>query len=229
MRANNLLVGAFLFSVFCNSVGMAASQEVQDESEVDILDYHDSSNENFTASMVRSPEYTTVSEIPKVAYDRAMAYWNAHGSEIRNKNYLTIIDFKSSANSRRMYIVNLKNKVVEKVLVAHGRDSDLNHDGYATQFSNVPGSRKSSLGFYLTAETYYGSHGLSLRLDGRSSTNSNARRRAIVMHGAWYVDPNLPVLGRSFGCPAVEVGLISRLVSQLKGGSLIYAWAGQGQ
>jgi hypothetical protein len=80
----------------------------------------------------------------------------------------------------------------------------------------------SSLGFYLTAETYNGEHGYSLRLDGLSSTNSNARERAIVIHAADYVAPGEKI-GRSWGCPAVEPRYHQQIIDELKEGALIYA------
>jgi hypothetical protein len=111
---------------------------------------------------------------------------------------------------------------VEPYLTAHGRNSDTDFDGYATKFSNTSGSKMSSVGFYLTAETYYGDNGYSLRLDGLSSTNSNARSRAIVIHGASYVREAV-LIGRSYGCPALEVRYAADVINTIKGGALIYA------
>ena len=111
---------------------------------------------------------------------------------------------------------------VDKYLVAHGKNSDPDYDGFATIFSNTPGSEASSVGFYLTAETYEGNHGYSLKLDGLSSTNSNARSRSIVMHPADYVAPGSKI-GRSWGCPAVEPRYSVQIIDQIKGGTLIYA------
>ena len=108
---------------------------------------------------------------------------------------------------------------VERFLVAHGQGSDPSRTGYATRFSNENETHATSLGFFRTAETYDGKHGYSLRLDGLSATNSNARERAIVIHGADYVAS----LGRSWGCPAVEMSVRTRLIDMLKGGSVILA------
>jgi hypothetical protein len=107
--------------------------------------------------------------------------------------------------------------------VAHGSGSDKANDGYAEKFSNVSGSNASSLGFYMTAETYNGKHGLSLRLDGLSSTNSNVRARAVVIHGASYVSDSDIKAGRSWGCPAVSMASKDKVIKMLKGGSIIYA------
>jgi hypothetical protein len=81
----------------------------------------------------------------------------------------------------------------------------------------------SSLGYYITGSTYVGSHGTSLKLDGMSSTNSNARGRAIVVHGASYVSESSVIQGRSWGCPAVANSLKTKVINMLKNGSLIYA------
>jgi hypothetical protein len=112
---------------------------------------------------------------------------------------------------------------VKSIHVAHGKGSDSNNDGYATNFSNKVNSEASSLGFYLTAETYHGNHGLSLRLDGLSSTNSKARERSVVLHGADYVREAEVKAGRSWGCPAVSMALRGDVIELLKGGSLIFA------
>lgn len=79
----------------------------------------------------------------------------------------------------------------------------------------------TSLGFFITAETYYGSNGFSLRMDGKSTTNSNARSRAIVIHGADYV--NQSSVGRSWGCPALEMRFYQEVIEKVKGGALVYA------
>jgi hypothetical protein len=108
--------------------------------------------------------------------------------------------------------------------VAHGSGSDTNHDGVATAFSNTSGSHMSSLGFMLTAETYNGKHGESLRMDGLESRNSNVRARAIVVHSASYVDPDLSKMGRSQGCPAVSLANIKDFMAKTKNGSLYYIY-----
>ena len=134
-----------------------------------------------------------------------------------------VIDFKQHSSKERFYIIDMESGRVETYLTSHGKNSDPDHDGYATKFSNVPDSLTSSLGFYLTAETYYGSNGYSLRLDGLSSTNSNARARAIVIHGADYVQADGKKIGRSYGCPALEQRYHQAVINQMKGGTLLFA------
>ena len=144
-----------------------------------------------------------------------------------NQNYVAVIDYTLPAWKKRLFIINMKTGSVEAHAVAHGKGSDLNHTGWAKHFSNSGGSDASSIGFYKTGEIYFGKHGRSLRLDGLSSTNNNARDRAVVIHGARYVsDSN--ATGRSWGCPAVSPANIGHVIDVLKGGALIYAYGGQG-
>lgn len=161
--------------------------------------------------------------VPDALLRQALSYFQQYKSSFPNQNYISVIDFSQRSSSRRLYVINMKTGAVERHAVAAGKGSDPDGDGYATKFSNSGGSNMSSLGIYRTAETYYGDHGLSLRLDGLSSTNSNARDRAIVMHPATYVSDSNPSAGRSWGCPAIDPAVSSRLIGWLKNGSMIYA------
>lgn len=137
----------------------------------------------------------------------------------RNKEILTVVDFTKSSKEKRMWIIDLKNnKVLLNTYVAHGRGSG---DDMATTFSNVAESYQSSLGFYVTNETYQGKHGLSLKLDGfDKGVNHLARARAIVVHGADYVSERFISqhgrLGRSHGCPAVPEELNKTVIELIK-------------
>lgn len=146
--------------------------------------------------------------------------------KLESTTYAFLIDFDQHSKNKRGYLLNLKNGSVKSYHVAHGRGSDKNHNGYATSFSNVDGSHKSSLGLYITAETYGGKHGLSLKLDGQEGVNDNARSRYIVMHGASYMSQSHikqhGKAGRSHGCPAVDNSVRTDLINKLKGGSLYY-------
>lgn len=160
--------------------------------------------------------------VPAALLLKTLAYYDANLSKIKNKDYIVVIDFKQHNSKKRFYLINMQSGDVERYLTAHGKNSDPDYDGYATKFSNTSGSNMSSVGFYLTAETYYGDNGYSLRLDGLSSTNSKARSRAIVIHGASYVR-EASLIGRSYGCPALEVRYAADVINTIKGGSLIYA------
>ena len=163
--------------------------------------------------------------VPAKLLSEAVAFYDANLDKIENKRVMGVIDYKQHNSKERFYIIDMESGRVETYLTAHGKNSDPDFDGYATKFSNVPDSNTTSLGFFLTAETYYGKNGYSLRLDGLSSTNSNARDRAIVIHGADYVSPG-PKIGRSYGCPAVEMRYHKELIDQIKDGSLLYAGLG---
>lgn len=159
------------------------------------------------------------------ALAEAVVYFENNKSRFKNQKYISLIDFGKRSTQARFFIVNLSSGDVMAIHTAHGKGSDSNHDGYAEKFSNKSGSNASSLGYYRAAETYYGKHGLSLKLDGLSSTNSNARSRAVVIHGASYVRESSVIQGRSWGCPAVANNLRDKVIGMLKGGSLIYAFA----
>ncbi|MBY0414413.1 MAG: murein L,D-transpeptidase catalytic domain family protein [Bdellovibrionales bacterium] len=163
--------------------------------------------------------------IPQNLLEEALKFYEENAAKIKNKRLLGIIDFKAHNSKERFFILDMESGRVESYLTAHGKNSDPDFDGYATKFSNTPDSNMSSLGFYLTAETYYGKNGYSLRLDGLSATNSNARARAIVIHGADYVTPG-PKIGRSYGCPALEMRYHQDLIDRLKDGALLFAGLG---
>jgi hypothetical protein len=88
---------------------------------------------------------------------------------------------------------------------------------------------QSSLGFYITDETYDGSNGYSLKLLGMDETyNDAAFERAIVMHGADYVSENFikkeKRLGRSWGCPAVPKELAEPIINTIKGKNCLFIY-----
>lgn len=178
-----------------------------------------------TAAFALNADYSHLDPdkiVPQKILSTAVAYYDAHLDQIPNQRQIGVIDFKQHNSKERFYIIDMESGRVETYLTAHGKNSDPDFDGYATKFSNTPDSLMSSLGFYLTGETYNGVNGYSLRLDGLSSTNSKARERAIVIHGADYVKPG-PKTGRSFGCPALEMRYHADLINRLKEGALLYA------
>jgi len=154
-------------------------------------------------------------------------FFNLKASHNIRKNILTIIDLSISSRFKRMWIIDMNEmKVLHTSLVAHGRNSG---DEFATQFSNSPSSYQSSLGFYLTGNTYVGAHGLSLYLDGvEPGINDNARSRAIVMHGADYVSDDFVQrygrLGRSFGCPSIPVEGHEEIIKMLSDRTCLYIY-----
>jgi hypothetical protein len=155
---------------------------------------------------------------------KTMAFYDSNKSRFTNNRHAAIIDFRKSSKLKRFFIINLNTGAVWALHTAHGKGSDSNHDGYAEKFSNKSGSNASSVGPYKAAETYSGKHGYSLRLDGLSTTNSNARSRAVVIHGANYVQDRSVIQGRSWGCPAISMQNRTRVIDLLKGGTLLYAF-----
>ena len=141
---------------------------------------------------------------------------------------LAVIDYSRPSTDKRLWVFDLANeRLLFNEYVSHGQGSG---EKYATRFSNVEGSFATSLGLYRTAETYYGSNGYSMRMDGLDpGFNDNARMRAIVMHGAWYANPDLIQrqgrLGRSQGCPALREGIARQVIDTLKGEQLVFSYA----
>lgn len=143
------------------------------------------------------------------------------------KEILTIIDYSKPSTERRLWVIDLRaKKVLYNTWVTHGKNSG---GISATSFSNQPGSLKSSLGVFLTESTYIGNVGYAVRLRGlESGINDNAHRRAVVVHGAWYADPEIVrkygQLGRSFGCPAVSDKIAKPLINTIKNNTVVFAY-----
>jgi hypothetical protein len=141
--------------------------------------------------------------------------------------HLAVIDYSLPSTQPRLWVFDVtQGRLLYQELVAHGRNTG---ERVAERFSNVEGSKMSSLGLFQTAETYYGSNGYSLRLRGLDAGfNDNALARAIVMHGAPYVSQaiaeRLGRLGRSWGCPAVRQEVARGVIDTLKGGALLFAY-----
>ena len=130
--------------------------------------------------------------------------------ELNNEDLIAIADFSQSSSKKRLYIIDTRNyRIVYNTYVAHG-------------------SLQSSLGFYKTKGTYFGKHGLSLKLDGlEQGFNDKAEERAIVMHGAEYIGSNraeAAYMGRSFGCPAVPQAQSAEIINILKNGSCLFIY-----
>jgi hypothetical protein len=158
-------------------------------------------------------------------YEKAILFYDTNLSRIPRKDSLVVIDFSKHSSQKRFFIMDMKNKgPVKSYVTAHGENSDTNNDGIATSFSNVNGSFQSSLGYYVTAETYISTkNGESLRLDGLSSTNSNVRSRAVVVHKAAYVENGRPKQGLSQGCPALPFADTATVIARIKNGTVMYA------
>lgn len=146
---------------------------------------------------------------------------------LHNKNVVTIVDLSKTSDQKRLYVLDVtEGKVLFNTLVAHGKNSGLE---YATKFSNADKSHQTSLGFYITMDTYSGENGYSLRLQGcEKGFNDRAYSRAIVMHGSDYVSEqfiqNTGHLGRSYGCPSVPLKYHKAIIDLIKGGSCLFIY-----
>ncbi len=140
---------------------------------------------------------------------------------------LAVIDYSRPSLERRLWVFDLElGRLLYNEHVAHGRGSGEN---IADAFSNREGSHQSSLGLFATADTYIGGNGYSLRMDGlEPGINDNARTRAIVIHGAPYVEPLQAArqgrLGRSLGCPALRPAVAREVIDTIKQGQLLFAY-----
>lgn len=158
---------------------------------------------------------------------RARAAFDRHRSRLAHTGLVGIADFSKASGAPRFFLLDTSTGRVTKHLVAHGRGSDPGHTGFLQRFSNRVGSEASSDGAYLVGDYYHGKYGRSLRLAGLDPTNSNAETRAIVIHHAWYAEPDQVSahgrLGRSQGCFAFGRDSYQEVLARLGPGHLLYA------
>jgi hypothetical protein len=160
--------------------------------------------------------------------DEALAALDRHAHRLVQRDRIGLVDFTVHSREPRFHLIDVAGGRIERTwLVAHGSGSDPAATGMLQRFSNEPGSNASSRGAYLTANTYYGKYGRSQRVIGLDTDNDHALDRAIVIHGAPYVDPELidaqGRIGRSQGCFAVELSEIAEVMGRLGEGRMIYA------
>jgi hypothetical protein len=158
-------------------------------------------------------------------FAKAKAALDTH--KIYARDSMAVVDFSRPSNEPRFYVVDLQNGTVESHLVCHGRGSDPDHSGFVERFSNDFGSYATSNGAYATADYYDGKYGLSMKVRGLDWSNYNAEPRAIVIHNAWYAEPDMiPLhgkLGRSEGCFAMSRKSQYEVMRRIAGGRMIYA------
>jgi hypothetical protein len=147
--------------------------------------------------------------------------------DLRMPRTLTVIDYSLPSVEERLWVFDVATgRLLFKELVAHGRNTGEN---MATEFSDRLNSRQTSIGLFVTNDTYVGTNGYSLRLDGlEPGFNGHARERAIVMHGAPYVDASLAKsqgrIGRSWGCPALREAVARDVIDTIRGGGVIFSY-----
>ncbi|WP_025385811.1 murein L,D-transpeptidase catalytic domain family protein [Legionella oakridgensis] len=155
------------------------------------------------------------------------AYQKAKEKGKVKKPVLTVIDYSLPSSKQRMWVFDVnREKLLYNTHVAHGKNSGLDIPHH---FSNTPSSKATSLGTYVTRDTYFGSKGYSLNLQGlEKGFNDNAYSRRVVIHGAWYVEPSFIKragrAGRSWGCPSIAQTLAKPVINTIKGGSIVFAY-----
>ena len=155
------------------------------------------------------------------------AYKKASAKGSVKKQVLTVIDYSLPSSKQRMWIFDVrKERLLYNTYVAHGQNSGMTIPNH---FSNKPSSKATSLGTYVTRGTYMGSKGYSLNLQGlEKGFNDNAFSRRVVIHGAWYVEPDFIKkagrAGRSWGCPSIAKTLAKPVINTIKGGSIVFAY-----
>ncbi len=163
----------------------------------------------------------------KVLKIALIAYQKAADRGAVKKPVLTVIDYSMPSNKQRMWVFDLgKERLLYNTYVAHGKNSGMDVPHH---FSNKLSSKETSLGTYVTRDTYIGSKGYSLNLQGlERGFNDNAYDRRVVVHGAWYVEPDFIKksgrAGRSWGCPSIAQTLAKPVINTIKGGSVIFAY-----
>jgi hypothetical protein len=158
---------------------------------------------------------------------QALAALNRLGSAIPFHDRIAVADFNAPSSQPRLHLIDLPSGATTALLVAHGSGSDPEHSGWLQRFSNEPGSYASCEGAFLASDYYVGKHGRSQRLIGLDPTNDNALSRAIVIHSAWYANPDMlethGQLGRSEGCFAVGDKDLPQLFERLGPGRMLYS------
>lgn len=216
-----------LFLLFTLSPILSANISPRNFSNSKVIMPHISEAELLSSMILEKMEDTPAPQ-QEVIQMAVSGYLNlVEEGKIDKGSPLSVIDFSLPSSKERLWIFDLEEgKLLYHSLVSHGRNSG---DLMAKKFSNINSSFMSSLGFYVTGETYQGKHGYSLRLDGvEKGFNDLARERAIVIHGADYANKdfvkNTGRLGRSLGCPALPMDVYKEVINTIKEGSCLFIY-----
>lgn len=221
MKKLTVCLSVYLIIAFSYKVVMAG-EPVSSGKEMKVADHVHAAYENIDFSNTEVLSYDAFAS----AYKGYLNLKDA-GKLSADRQVLTVCDFNLPSTAKRMWIIDLAaGKVLFNTYVAHGQGSG---DDYAVAFSNRGNSHQSSLGFYVTGDTYNGEHGLSLRLSGvDQGFNDAAMERGIVVHGADYVSDKFIAgnvrLGRSWGCPAVPDQLKVPIIKAIQGGTCLFIY-----
>lgn len=218
MKKVLLCAGLYLMCSFTGKVVTAGEHVSGEEMRV----------EAYISGIYQQIDFSGVDRLPYEVFDKAYrGYLNLKSSGLLKGDVLTVCDLELASTENRMWVIDMgKKKVLYNTYVAHGQGSG---DDYATSFSNKPNTHKSSLGFYVTGDTYNGEHGTSLRLNGMDTGyNDAAFERGIVVHGSGYVNDRIidakKRLGRSWGCPAVSTKLSQPIIKTIKEGTCLFIY-----
>lgn len=220
------VIALLFFSFVFTTIGGNTTPRNFTESETS-LDSSEKTSIEEDITQLYSAFSTKNSSLPNLSSFKngLLGYYKLSQQDQVEKEILTIIDFTLSSTKKRLWVLDMKNqKVLFHSVVSHGKNTG---GEFATEFSNTVNSLQSSLGFYITGETYFGKNGLSMFLDGMENQfNSRARERYVVMHGADYANPEFAAklgrLGRSYGCPAVPTALTQEIIETIKDKSVLY-------
>ncbi|RDC63578.1 murein L,D-transpeptidase catalytic domain family protein [Adhaeribacter pallidiroseus] len=231
LQFNTLLLVFYIFSAFSYSPAYSGNKNLLTATKVNDEISFAVKTQAFETYLLQVYEQAALDKtnLNLTVFRKAMVgYYNLQrNAHLVMKPLLTVIDFSRSSCQKRLWVIDLKtNKLLYHTWVAHGKGTG---NEFARYFSNEPNSFKSSLGFYLTAQTYQGKHGLSLKLNGLDKNfNTNALARAVVMHGADYVSENFVKqhgrLGRSLGCPALPVKETPAIINKIKNNACLYIY-----
>lgn len=173
------------------------------------------------------PHRVTPPGVRPEIFRRAMAALDTHASRGVRRDRIAIADFGLSSSYARFHLIDIDLLSATTLLVAHGSGSDPDHTGYVQRFSNDEGSFASCDGAFVASDYYIGKHGRSQKLVGLDPTNDRALERAIVIHGAWYANPDMlqthGKLGRSQGCFAVAEADLDTVFRKLGEGRMLFA------
>ncbi len=215
------------------ALSMLSSLTIDNKSEQSGAQFYDPQTSHISFDDSLQHLYTSIGlESYHLSYEvfrlGMIGYYSLRQQEkLNDKNVITIIDFTKSSREKRFYTIDLdQHKVKHHSLVSHGKNTG---EDLATSFSNTLHSNQSSMGFYVTAETYVGSKGYSLKLDGmEKGYNDKIRERAVVMHEAEYVSEywikKYGRLGRSQGCPALPKEISREVIDDIKNNTAIFAY-----
>jgi hypothetical protein len=221
-RREMLRLGAY------GAAGVVLSSAASASTPLPSFVYPPSAGADPLAPLAPAPQAAAPAALPGIdpqLLARAKAALDSH--KLYARDTIGVVDFNRPSSEPRFHLVDLLSGRVDSHLVAHGRGSDPGHSGFVERFSNEFRSYATSNGTYVTGDYYEGKYGLSMRVRGLDWSNYNAEPRAIVIHNAWYAEPNMiPIhgkLGRSEGCFAMSRKSQYEVMRKLAGGRMIYA------